>query len=254
MRKYINRYTVNALLVFLAPWLLRILLSLMRVDYSAYMLMISEWLENLLEHNTFAVYAFSWVASLVLVLTGIFKKWTPFLLEFREGWGPFYETRDEKRGHRIMREWKHRIKITSRWPVGGVSAKVINLKPQPNALYAIPVPLRFSNDKSPFEAKVFSKGQAEFVDVISNRTFVDSDEKMYLLIDHAVPNESHEVPFQDYGFDIEISGHDVDSLMQRFVVWIDGAGHPRLSKNSWLYASRKYLLHTWQQITILTIR
>jgi hypothetical protein len=201
------------------------------------MLKIIEFARYIVEAHSFAVYAVSWISGLALILIGMNKKWPPFKIEYVEGWGPFREVTDEATENGTMREWTYRIKITARWPVCKVSALMSNLTPQPNARYARPIALQFSNDSSSSLLRIMDKDRSEFVDILRCRKMGDSSE-FYLLVDHCIGGD-REIPLQEYCFDLEISGDGVDSLYRHFVIWLGADGLPNLSINNLIYKIKR---------------
>jgi hypothetical protein len=146
------------------------------------------------------------------------EKHSPFEIEYIDGETPFYASRNTQ----DFVEQIFRVRIWNNDKHRAIARVVVVMKylnPEPNLLYAFPVPLRFSNDlKPPFDqARIFGELQSEFVDIVS---YKHSDElpinAAQLHVEHAKSSQSQIIPNGAYRFFIEVSGDNAIPIQKEF--------------------------------------
>lgn len=175
------------------------------------------------EHHTSEIQLFIIISGVLLFLLGPtisnrIKTASPFLIEFNPMDSVFSNSIPNE--HFIEQVKRIRVKNTYKdRSIGAVKVTLNNVTPEPNLMYAFPVPLRFTNDQKPpyDQFRFLNEGEGVFVDVIS---YKHSSElpigKAQLHVEHSKSDQSQMIPNGDFEFEIKAEGSGVHEKTAHF--------------------------------------
>jgi hypothetical protein len=103
--------------------------------------------------------------------------------------------------------------------VENVQVRLNSIKPYPDNLYRLPLPLRFMNDSKPFKFfKSIASKQSEFIDVLSYPKGYTARNMIY--VEHLHEDIGHLIKANKYEIEIIATGNDVPGVKKKFNIQI----------------------------------
>lgn len=150
---------------------------------------------------------------------------SPLAIEFAGKISPYFEETQE--GSQAIQ--RYRVIVRNKKHYSCISRVTLNLKkidPQPNLLYAWPVPLRFTkNINPPFDRWCLLRERgSEFVDVVSYKPLRMRNDAWTpsIYVEHTEDGEGQEISGgAAYHIEIEAVGYGVTAISKKFCVFVE---------------------------------